>query len=540
MLMTMSWMRLFFHLRARITLLVVTVLALVLVVTGLMVNWKIEQQTRATLTEKMVLASRAASEAEVVIQGLRGQRPATSVQAYAERLRRDTRVDYVTVMDMNEIRLSHPNPAQIGARFAGGDEADVFKGRSYVSSARGTLGLSLRAFSPVLDPRDGRQIGAVAVGTLVTGLDKTVVSLRKRVGLGVFIGFCAGILGAIYVAGRIKRILLGMEPAEIATLLQQRSALLQSVREGIVAVDRNMTITLLNEEGARLFAMAGIHGDLVGRRHDEVIPITGMRAVVETGVPQYDQEADVNGLKILTSRVPVLVDGRIAGAVATFRDKTEVSRLAEQLTGVRHFADALRAQTHEFMNKLHVILGLVKLGEHDRLKEYVVGIAGRLDDEVGYVLQRVKDPVVAGFLLARFAAAREQAIQLKLDPATVVPRCPGESEAHDIVTIVGNLLENAMEALQGSPSPEILLGLWQEEAWLRLSVEDNGPGLPEAHLEHLFERGFSTKGENRGFGLWRVARSVEALGGHLKARNREGGGAVFEASIRLFTGEELS
>lgn len=531
----MSWKRPILHLRARITLLVATVLALVLVATGFMVNWKIERQTRESLAEKLVLLSRAAAESDAVIEALAGQRPAATVQAYAERLRLDAKVDYITVMDMKGIRLSHPTPAQIGARFAGGDEMEVFKGRSYVSAARGTLGLSLRAFTPVVDPSTGRQTGAVAAGILVTGLDRTVLSLRKRVALGVFIGFCAGTVGAVAVAGRIKQILLGMEPSEIATLLQQRSALLHSVREGIVAVDSNLTITLVNEEAARLFSLGGIHGRLVGRRHDEVIPLKGMRAVVETGEPQYDQEGDINGLKILTSRVPVFVAGRIAGAVATFRDKTEVSRLAEQLTGVRHFAEALRVQTHEFMNKLHVILGLVKLGEHERLKEYVAGIAGRLDDEVGYVLQRVKDPVVAGFLLARFAAAREQAVQLKLDEATAVPRCPGESEAHDIVTIVGNLLENAVEALHGTPSPEILLGLWQEGEWLRLSVEDNGPGLPEEHLARIFERGFSTKGENRGFGLWRVARSVEALGGHLRARNRAGGGAVFEASIRLFS-----
>jgi CitB family two-component system sensor histidine kinase MalK len=535
----MSWMRPLLHLRARITLLVATVLALVLVVTGVMVNWRVERQTREALTEKLVLLSRAVAESDAAIRGLRGQAAASAVQAYAERLRLDTRVDYITVMDMDGIRLSHPTPAQIGARFAGGDEADVFRGRSYVSAAHGTLGLSLRAFTPVRNPEDGRQIGAVAVGILVTGLDRTVISVQKRVGLGVFIGFCAGILGAVYVAGRIKRILLGMEPAEIATLLQQRSALLQSVREGIIAVDRDLTITLVNEEATRLFALAGIHGELVGCRHDEVIPLIGMRAVVETGEPQYDQEGDINGLKILSSRVPVFVGGRITGAVATFRDKTEVSRLAEQLTGVRHFADALRAQTHEFMNKLHVILGLVKLGEHERLNDYVAAIAGRLDDELGYVLQRVKDPVVAGFLLARLSEAREQAILLQLDAATVVPRCPGEAEAHDIVTIVGNLLENAVEALQQAPVREIHLGLWQEGDWLHVSVADSGPGLPEGSLDRLFERGFSTKGENRGLGLWQAARTVEARGGRLRAWNRDGGGAVFEASIRLCPEGEL-
>jgi CitB family two-component system sensor histidine kinase MalK len=529
-----------FHLRDRITLLVTTILTVVVVVTGVMVDRKVEQQTRNALTEKMVLLSRATAESAVVIQALRGQVPAAAVQIYAEHRRQDTGVDYITVMDMHEIRLSHPNPVQIGARFAGGDEGDVFKGRSYVSSARGTLGVSLRAFTPVLDPTDGRQIGAVAVGILVTGLDHTVVSVRKRVALGVLIGLGLGILGAVYVAARIKRILLGMEPAEIATLLQQRSALLQSVREGIVAVDRDMTITLVNEEALRLFGMGGIRGDLVGRRHDEVIPLQGMRAVVETGEPQYDQEGDINGLKILSSRVPVLVDGRIAGAVATFRDMTEVSRLAEQLTGVRHFAEALRAQTHEFMNKLHVILGLVKIGEHERLKDYVATIAGRLDGEVGFVMQRVKDPVVAGFLLARFSEAREQAILLELDEDTFVPRCPGEAESHDIVTILGNLLENAVEALGAGETREILISLWQEDEWLRICVEDSGPGIPAAEVERLFELGFSTKGENRGYGLWQAARTVESRGGRLRAWNRSNGGAAFEAWLRLFPTEDIS
>lgn len=306
MLRTMLRMKPVFHLRARITLLVVTVLAVVLVVTGGMVNWTLERATREALTEKMVLISKSAAQADPVIRGLQGRCALSVVQDYAKRLRLDSQVDYITVMDMNEVRLTHPNPSQIGSRFAGGDEAAVFQGRSYLSTARGTLSLSLRAFTPVWDPESGRQIGAVAAGILVTGLDHTVISVRKRVGLGVFIGFCAGILGAMYVAKRIKAILLGMEPAEIATLLQQRNALLQSVREGIVAVDGNMTITLVNEEASRLFSLGGIRGDLVGRQHDEVVPIAGMRSVVETGVPQYDQEGDLNGLKILSSRVPVL------------------------------------------------------------------------------------------------------------------------------------------------------------------------------------------------------------------------------------------
>ncbi|GLH73377.1 two-component system sensor histidine kinase DcuS [Geothrix limicola] len=525
-----------FQLRARINLLVCLILALVLLVTGLMVHWRMEQQTREALGEKAMLLSRLVSEAEVVREGLGGGRPTAQVQDYAEQVRLESGMDYVVVMDMQGLRLSHPNRSLIGARFAGGDDADVYRGRSYLSVAKGTLGVSLRAFTPV---RVGdRQVGAVAVGILQSGVDRAVVSIRKRIALGGLIGFAAGILGAMYLAGRIKRILMGMEPQEISTLLQQRNAMLHSVREGIIGVNRELVITVVNEEALRLFALAGSHGALVGRNVEDVLPSSRLRAVVETGQAEYDQEGDILGLKILTNRVPVLVDGRISGAVATFRDKTEVNRLAEQLTGVRFYADALRAQTHEFMNKLHVILGLVKLEEYGRLKTFITDVAGRLDDEVGFVVQRIKDPVVAGFLLARFSTAREQNILMRLDEEAFLPPCPEDAASHDLVTVLGNLLENAVEAIGEGSRREILVSLRPEETFVHLSVTDSGPGLPEGLLDKAFTLGFSTKGENRGFGLWQAARTIETRGGRLVGENQEGGGARFTASLRLFPGGE--
>jgi len=531
----MPRVRPFLQLRARITLLVSLILALAMLLTGVMVHWRIEQQTRETLGEKVMLLSRIMSEAEVVRGGLTGQRPPGQVQDYAEQLRLTSGVDYVVVMDMEGLRLSHPNRALIGARFAGGDDADVYRGRSYLSVATGTLGVSLRAFTPV---RVGdRQVGAVAVGLLQSGVDRAVVSVRKRIALGGFIGFAAGVLGALYLAGRIKRILMGMEPQEISTVLQQRNAMLHSVREGIIGVNQDLVVTLVNEEAMRLFALAGSHGELVGHNVEEVLPSSRLRTVMATGQAEYDQEGDILGLPILTNRVPVLVDGRITGAVATFRDKSEVNRLAEQLTGVRFYADALRAQTHEFMNKLHVILGLVRLEEYERLKTFITGVAGRFDDEVGFVVQRIKDPVIAGFLLARFASAREQNILMHLDPDASFPPCPNEAAAHDLVTVLGNLLENAVEAIADGPRREIHVSLAPEDDLLHLSVADSGPGLPDEVLAQAFTLGFSTKGDHRGLGLWQAARTVEAHGGRLIGTNREGGGAIFSATLRLSQGE---
>jgi CitB family two-component system sensor histidine kinase MalK len=528
-------MRPVLQLRTRITILVSLILGLALLVTGVMVDWRMARQTRDALGEKVVLLSRVMAEAEVVREGLAGRRAPAEVQLYAEQVRSESGVDYVVVVDMRGRRLSHPNPALLGERFAGGDDADVYQGRSYLSAATGTLGLSMRAFTPVWD--GGQQVGAVAVGILQSGVDRTLVSVRKRIALGGLIGFAAGILGAMYLGGRVKKILLGMEPQEIATLLQQRNAMLDSVREGVLGVDRELRVTIVNEEAQRLFARAGSHGELVGRPVEEVLPSSRLRTIVETGQAEYDQEGDILGLPILTNRVPVLVGGRIAGALATFRDKTEMNRLAEQLTGVRFYADALRAQTHEFMNKLHVILGLVRLGEHERLKTFIAGVVGRLDDEVGFVVQRIKDPVVAGFLLARFASAREQDILMQLDPEAALPALADDAAAHDLVTVLGNLLENAVEAIGAGPRREIRVALRPEGPWLHLAVEDSGPGLPGELLAGAYARGFSTKGENRGLGLWQAARTVEARGGRLEGRNREAGGAAFSASLILLPGE---
>lgn len=524
-------------LRLRITLLVGGVLALVLVVTGLMVGWRMERQAREASEEKVLLLARIVAASDPVREALAGRRAPAEVAAYAERIRAEAGVDYVVVMDRRGIRLSHPNPAQIGAHFAGGDEAEAFRGRSYLSTAEGTLGLSVRAFAPVREGT-GEPVGAVAVGILQKGLDRAVLSVRRRILLGVLIGFGVGIPAAWFVASRIKRSLLGMEPGEIATLLEQRNALLHSAREGVVAVDREMRIAVLNGEARRLFARGGLSGELVGRNLEEVLPGSRMRGVMESGQPELDQEGQINGLEILTSRVPVRVGGRIVGAVATFRDRTELARLAEQLTGVRLYADALRAQTHEFMNKLHVILGLVRLEEHERLKDYIAEVAGRLDDEVGFVLQRIKDPVVAGFLLARFASAREQAITMSLDAEAFLPLLRDGGETHDLVLILGNLLENAAEALEGAERREVRIELRPEGDWLHLAVEDSGPGLPEGLLPKAFERGVSTKGEDRGLGLWQAARALEGRGGRLEGGNRPGGGAVFRARFPFRAAEE--
>lgn len=424
-------------LRTRIVLLVCTTVLLVLAVTGLLVIWRIEARTRATLADKATRVSAFTAEAEPVVEALAGRRPRSGVQAFTDHVRVQAGVDYIVVLDMKGTRVSHPNPSLIGDRFRGGDDAAVYGGRTYTSVATGTLGSALRAFTPVWDGQ-GRQVGAVAVGVLMTEIDQHHWSVRRLILIGLLLGFAVGALGAVIVAGQVKRILLGMEPGEIATLLQERTASLHTVRE---------------------------------------------------------------------------------------------DTLAEQLAGIQLYADALRAQTHEFMNKLHVIIGLLRLKEYERLTSYITDITRQFQGEVGHVVRAIKDPVIAGFLLARFSAAREQAIRMTLSEDARVPVLPAPSLAHEIITILGNFLENAVEAIGSAPTRDIAVSLRTEDGLLSIRVEDSGPGLPPGSLEQIFTKGYSTKGTGRGYGLYHTLRSVQASGGRLTAVNREGGGAIFTATL---------
>jgi len=226
-----------------------------------------------------------------------------------------------------------------------------------------------------------------------------------------------------------------------------------------------------------------------------------------------------------------MIDGEIIGAISTFRDKTEVKVLAEQLTGVRDYVDALRAQAHEFMNKLHVILGLVKLKSYDQLATYINRIAAEHEAEISFVAKRIREPVLAGFILSKLSLAREKNVVMHLAEESYVPQPQQKKIVHEMVTIIGNLVENAFEAVQSSAHKEVELHIYCDEGVLHINVSDTGEGISPAINEHLFQKGISSKGNNRGFGLYLVERSLEALQGKIEFETRPGEGTVFTVSI---------
>ncbi|MEK4059883.1 MULTISPECIES: DcuS/MalK family sensor histidine kinase [Paenibacillus] len=514
------------RLQTTITLMICLIVALVLLIVYVMFGMKFSRQAQESLENKAITIARTVSRTPVVINGLLENSDSGSIQDYATEISAINNVQFVVVMNMQGIRRSHPDAALIGKHFMGGDETDALHGKEKISIAQGSLGYSVRAFSPILGP-DHKLIGAVAVGISLGSVHSAVKQNQWIIYSGILVGGLMGIAGAVLLARKIKRMMFGMEPGEIAKLLEERSAMLQSTKEGILAVDKESRITLVNAEARRLMGSVGMSQDPVNRQVDQFWPLLRMEKVLNNGEPLQDKEVEQSGITLLVNVVPVRVNGIIEGAIATFRDKTEISLLMERLSGISLYAEALRAQTHEFMNKLHVIMGLTNMRSYDRLEEYLTDIVLSIQTEADSVVRLVKDPVMVGFLLGKLSRIREADVRLVILDDGMLPESANHEVSRELVTIAGNLLDNALEAVQGAGNKLIEIGFRHEDSRLTLKVVDNGTGISIVNGDHLYEQGYSTKGKDRGIGLYLVHRSVAKLGGTIHWESREGEGTKF-------------
>lgn len=512
-----------------ITLLVCTVVIFSLLVTDILISHNVERTTEDSQSEKAKTIAHIVANDSIVIDGLVGKADTSAIQTYTNRILKNTGVQFIVVMDMDGIRKSHPDPQKIGHHFIGGDEGPVLKGKEHVSLAEGTLGISMRVFVPIFS-ETGEQLGAVAVGISADNVKERVKESRHIIYIGVGVGVLVGIIGAILLARHIKKSLFGLEPHRIAKILEERNTMLQSVKEGIIAVDKEARVTLINNEAKRLFKKSGLEEDFIGKDVELYMPNSRIKEVLQTGEVQLNEEQNIYGITIVTNRVPLYVKGEIVGAIATFRDKTEIRKLAEELTGIRLYAEALRAQSHEFMNKMHVVLGLTHMKQYEELQKYISGMVSEHQYEIGGVMKRIKSPVFAGFLLGKLSYAREKNIKLIISEDSYMPEIDDESIIHELITIVGNLIDNALEAVTNCEQKQVEVKIQQGDI-LTITVQDTGKGIQEKEIEELFTKGYSTKGDNRGYGLYLVKESIQRINGEIHMHSLVGKGTTITIEI---------
>ncbi|GBF35578.1 two-component sensor histidine kinase [Desulfocucumis palustris] len=481
--------------------------------------------------KRALAIARTLAQMTVIQQNIEQKDGWEIIQPIAEKTRVATGVEYIVVVDMKGIRYSHPVAERIGKPFSGEDLAPSLSDRENISLGLGVLGPSVRAFVPVKVDQGSRQVGVVVVGVLTPTFINILHHIRFEIYFILLTCCCIGLMGSVFLAGRIKNAMFRLEPEEIARLLEERTAIFQAMGEGILAIDKKGTITVANDAAKRLI---NIGKEQVGKPIREVIKDSALTRVVETGEPEYNQERVINETIIITSRVPVRVNGQVAGAVATFRDRTEIHRLAEELTGVKAFVEALRVQNHEHLNRLHTIAGLIQLRQYQKAMDYVFDITEEQQNITVFLNNRIKDPSVAGLLLGKYGRAKEIGAELVIHKDSGLARLPEKTDSNALVVILGNLLENSLEALQKCPQGDknIYLHISEKNDTFKIIVQDSGPGIPENIREKIFEKGFSTKGEDgHGLGLYMVRAHVEAAGGAISVNCPPEKGTRIEITI---------
>ncbi|MFT4415441.1 ATP-binding protein [Fredinandcohnia humi] len=457
------------------------------------------------------------------------ENPSEVIQPIVEQIREEVGAEFIIVGNKESIRYSHPQEWKIGKKMVGGDnDRALLKGEYYTSKAVGSLGPSLRGKAPIFDP-EGNIIGIVSVGFMQEDIQAVVFNKLIKFSMIALLVLVLGIGGGIVLARNIRKDILGLEPHQIASLYRERNAILFSIKEGIIAVDESGKITLMNQTAINIL---GIKEDSINQQIEKVIPNTEMYRVLESGKFESDQEMILKDKVVIVNRTPIIEKGRIVGVVATFRDKTEISEMVNTLSEVRKYSEDLRAQTHEFTNKLYALSGLLQLGEYQEAIDFIQTESSTHQIQSRILLEQIHDHKVQAILLGKIGKASEHKIKFTIDPNSFLKALPEHIDLSKLITILGNIIDNAFEEVMKSDSKEVTFFTTDIGNDIVFEVADKGNGIHVENQSDIFSKGFSTKdGKNRGFGLASVKQVVTELNGTIEIQNLRSGGAAFSIFI---------
>ena len=478
-------------------------------------------------TRAVGIAATVAQIREVRV-GVTHADPRRSLQDLASRIQHASGADYVVITDRSGLRFSHPNPALIGQRLE--EPVAALDGRTHTGIDRGSLGHSANGKAPIVSP-SGAVIGQVSVGILERN-----VATQLRHDAAVIAGYSAlvlmlGVVASWALARTIKRVTFGLELAELAGLLQEREAMLHGVREGVLGFDVRGRVNLINNEARRLLQ---ISSPGTGQHLDELVPPGRLHDVLAGDISGTDQVVLSDEYLLVVNRMPVVLAGRDVGHVVTLRDRTELEALVRELHAVTGLTAALRAQEHEFANRLHVIAGLLEFGGPAEAAAYLAEISQTSLGKGEGLRARIAPPAIAALLMAKVTIAAEQDVEVVIDDSSHLDQPTVDPQA--LITIIGNLINNAVDAVAGQPSPRLVtVHLDDRDGEIFISVTDTGPGVEPDAIDEIFIDGYSTKTPRgqmrRGLGLALIRRLVHRAGGSITVS--PGPGARFEVRLPI-------
>ncbi|MEP6842568.1 MAG: sensor histidine kinase [Pseudolysinimonas sp.] len=453
---------------------------------------------------------------------------ASEVQSLASKAAARTGAAYVVVIDLSRVRHSHPNPQLIGQKVS--EPIMVRDGKTHLGVDSGSTGVTANARVPLYSTT-GVLVGEVSVGIQESSVSSELLSQLPTYAIWVAAVLAIGGLASFALATVLKRRTFGLELDEVARLLQEREATLHGIREGVIAIDPAGRVSVVNDEAQRLLQLPPRS---LEHRLDEILEPGPLRDALTGTSTVKDAIVMTDDHCLVINRMPVILAGRPHGSVVTLQDRTNLEALSRELDGERSFTESLRAQQHEFANRMHAIAGLLELGRSDEALDYIQEIRGGSADFDQILRTRIAAPQIVGLLLGKAAEAHERGIDLTVTTDTFLSEAPGHVQA--LTTILGNLIDNAFDALTPRRPPRrVEVSVVETPESLTVIVSDNGPGLPNSAIPQIFSNGYTTKRgslvRHIGLGLSLVDKTVSKLDGSISVS--QGPGATFTVVLPL-------
>lgn len=509
----------------RLVLIMTSTVVISLLVTSFFVREYIKNREDEVIRQKIYSTAKLIANDRGVIDDISHRRKWSGIQEFANKVIEETGTDFVVIMDDTFTRYSHPKEEFIGEKFSNlEDVSSTFTVGDHYSKQTGQLGEGVRFFTPIKD-ENGTNIGVVCVGYTKETVKKQIAHSQEKILFALMIGIVVAIIMALLYNRRLKRVLLNYEPEEIAYNYIEKNLISDHVSEAIIGIDINKKIIVKNSSANQLLNKAGYSKVKKGEIIPEELYEMFFKSIIDEKINVRDELIILNHIEVLVNRNAIYQNDKLYGAVITLRDQSEMKKLITELSGTEKYNDSLREQSHHFMNKLHVLHGLIEMKSYDEVEKYIKYLKDDYHEKIGYISESIKVPAIAGFLLAKVREAKQKGMSLLIDSDSMLLNKEGLDELYnELLIILGVLIDNSMESISDKKDGKIIVYLYlnTEESILLCKVFDNGCGISKDKLENVFERGYSTKGENRGYGLNAVDTIVKKYNGLIDVESEVG------------------
>lgn len=478
--------------------------------------------------DKALAVANTLAKNSKLIEAFETDSPEEIIQPWTHAIQKDIDAEFIVVGNKDEIRYSHALEDRIGKKMVGDDnERALESGESYISKKTGSLGLSIRGKAPII--KDNEIIGVISVGYLLDDVKKLVREKNQPIVILFIVFLIAGVIGSIFIAKHLKNLLFNMEPYEIAESLLQKEAILKSTKEGIIAIDSENKISLINDSAKEILKIDHLPSSTI-INHDLNHYVNIPLRKYATDEPIVDREVIINHDIILMNTFLLKDNQSIYGAVATFRRKTDLEKVTKELSTITQYADGLRAQSHEFSNKMHTISGLLALNHIDEAKAFIKEDYQTYATQHDIMTTTINEPSIQALLIAKYNQANEKGVSFILDEDSHLERVHSVKYRDVLLKVLGNLIDNALDNIENDSIIHLLITDIGKD--IIIEIDDNGLGISDEARNQIFDDGFSTKEEpGHGTGLYIIKQAVKLLDGNIFLETSELGGACFVVII---------